>query len=66
MNRPENDANRFAHTPAKGELSRLVILADDTFPKLSHWVEEQLEELEYRWRHFSTPRSLRARKTFRR
>jgi len=65
MNRPENDANKVPHNPGDG-MSRLVVLVDDTFPKLSLWIEDQLEELEYRWKHFSTPRSLRARRRFRR
>ena len=64
MNRPENDANRTPNDRAD-ETSRPVTLIDESFPKLSLWIEGQLEELEYRWRHFSSPRSLRPR-TFRR
>ena len=64
MNRPENDANKVPNNPVD-EGSRLVVLDDDAFPKFTLWIEQQLEEIEYRWRHFSTPRSLR-RRTFRR
>lgn len=61
MNGPDNGANKIPEEPAE-EQSGLGLLVEDEYPKLSLWVEDQLEELEYRWRHYSTPRSLRIRR----
>ncbi len=65
MNGPENNTNEPSRDPAE-EVSRLVALLEEEFPQLSQWVDDQLEELEYRWRHYSTPKSLSRRRTFRR
>lgn len=65
MNGPDHNTNEPAKDPAE-ETSRLVALLEEDYPQLSLWVDEQLEDLEYRWRHYSTPKSLRRRKTFRR
>lgn len=61
MNGPENGTNQPPEEPTE-EQARLALLVEDDYPKLSLWVEEQLEDLEYRWRHYSTPRSLRIRR----